>query len=96
MSENVVSPVALIHSSSSTLTAGDPDLGGVLVGSFTGTVEADGLIQLADLTSFTVIYSDSAAPDAFVAHTVHALQLFSYDTNGGPSSFDFATSRGSA
>jgi hypothetical protein len=29
-----------------------------------------------------------------VAHTVHALQLFSYDTNGGPSSPDFADSGG--
>ena len=71
-------------------TVGTPDPRGILTGSFTGTVEADGLIGRADLTSFGVSYQDSTAGLLFKATSPQALQLFSYNTNGGASSLDFA------
>ena len=43
-----------------------PDPGGRLEGTFIGTVEPSGLIQLNDLNSFTALYVDFAAPGGFV------------------------------
>lgn len=58
-----------------------------LVGSFTGTLEPDGLIERADLTSF------SAALTLQTTTTFRAdltdLTLFSYDWAGGATTLDF-------
>lgn len=53
----------------------------VLTGSFTGVVEPSGLIELADLTSFSATYAASSWGLA-------DLSLFSFDTNEGASSLD--------
>ena len=45
-----------------TVTGSVPDPGGILSGSFTGTVEPSGLIELGDLTSFSDTYFNSASP----------------------------------
>ncbi len=76
-------------------TAGASDPGAILTGSFTGTVESNGLIELGDLTSFSAFYQDSAAGQSFVAASPLALDLFSYNINGGNSSLDFAVEGGS-
>ena len=41
---------------------GAADPGAVLTGSFTGTVEPSGLIELSDLTAFSDVFSDMSLP----------------------------------
>lgn len=67
-------------------TGADP--GGLLSGTFTGTVEPTGRIELGDLSSFSAFYSDSAGQG--LGEDLSQLTLFSYDINGGASSFDVA------
>ena len=67
-----------------------PDPGGRLEGTFIGTVEPSGLIQLNDLNSFTALYVDFAAPGGFVNMGLGDLTLFSFDVGGGSSTLDFA------
>jgi hypothetical protein len=71
-------------------TSGSPDPGGVLTGSFTGTVEPSGLIELSDLTAFTETYTDTADPGGVVSQNLTDTTLFSYNTAGGASSLDIA------
>jgi hypothetical protein len=72
------------------ITAGAPDPGGLLTGSFTGTVEASGLIELSDLTAFSAVYTDTANPGGFEFQDLSTTTLFSYDTVGSASSLDIA------
>jgi hypothetical protein len=65
-----------------------PDPGGVLSGTFTGTVDSTGRIQLADLSAFSATYSDSAFGTGDTQGLAD-LALFSYDTQGGAGSLDF-------
>ncbi|HZU27540.1 MAG TPA: hypothetical protein VFA04_18570 [Bryobacteraceae bacterium] len=60
------------------------------VGSFTGQVEADGLIELADLSAFTVQLEQNGAPVPPFTMGLSQLTLFSFNTNGGASSLDYA------
>jgi hypothetical protein len=61
---------------------------GVLAGSFTGSVEADGFIELADVSSMTVKFAVSGTP----IWSIDSLPVFfSFDTTGGSSSLDFIT-----
>jgi hypothetical protein len=60
---------------------------GTLTGSFTGTVEADDLIEQGDLTSFSVSFTVGSL---FEIIPLAELTLFSYNLNGGPSSLDIA------
>jgi hypothetical protein len=76
-----------------TLISGTPVPGGLLTGSFTGIEEADGRIQLPDLTSFTAVYSDSTER-AFFANSLIALYVFSFNPNAGASGLTFAASGG--
>jgi hypothetical protein len=71
-------------------TAGTPRPDLALTGTFTGTVEADGTIQLTDLTAFQEVF----ATGGFVTGVVPLadLTLFSFNTNGGASSLDTAGS----
>ena len=55
---------------------------GPFSGSFSGTVEANGLIELSDLISFS-LFSNSTAPS-----------FFSFNTSGGASSLDVAVPPG--
>ncbi len=80
-----------------TVSGSVPDLGGILSGSFTGTVEPSGLIELGDLTSFSDTYFDSANPGGISLNSgdpPFKLSLFSYNTTGGASSLDIAGSVG--
>ncbi len=74
---------------------GPSDPGGVLSGSFTGTIESDGHVSLADLTSFSATYSDTASPSGLATLSLDLLSFFDYATNGGASSLaieaNFAT-----
>ena len=63
---------------------GQPDSSSILTGSFTAVVEPNGLIEQADLKSFTAKFS----PYLF-SWTLSDLSLFSFNTNGGASSLDF-------
>jgi hypothetical protein len=56
-------------------------------GSFTGTVEASGLIELSDLTAFFVFAHVEGTP--FFDNSLSNLTLFSYDTGAGASSLGF-------
>lgn len=67
---------------------GEPDPGGILTGTFTGTVEPSGLIELGDLSSFSVLHTDSAG--VALGESLPSLTLFSYDINGGASSLGVA------
>lgn len=63
-----------------------------MTGSFSGTVEAGGLIELADLSDlsfvFTVPSTDPQAP--ILQFSGHGLpSFFSFNTTGGSSSLDF-------
>jgi hypothetical protein len=60
---------------------------GILFGTFTGTVEPDGFIQLADLTDIDVMSNIF-----FGALTRANFSLFSFNTTGGSSSLDFIAS----
>lgn len=71
-----------------------PDPGGILTGSFSGTVEPSGLIELGDLTAFSVAYSDTGFPAGHVSLALGDLKLFSYNTLGGPSSLDIDAGSG--
>lgn len=64
---------------------GGPTPGGTLIGSFTGVVEADGFIEQGDLSAFSA-HLFPFAPTIGRG----SLTLFSYDTNGGASTLDFA------
>lgn len=70
------------------LVGGGPEPTALLNGSFTGTVEPDGFIERSDLTAFSAVYNDPGS--AFINMPLNALTLFSFDTNGGASSLDFA------
>lgn len=74
---------------------GAPDPGGILTGTFTGTAEPGGFIQLGDLTSFSDSYSDAANPTGLggTAMNLASLSAFSYLTMGGPSTLDIAGGR---
>ncbi len=63
--------------------------GTFLVGSFSGVVEANGLIELGDLQSFSAALYALEGTTSVGAPS--DLSLFSYDTAGGASSLDFAT-----
>ena len=77
-----------------TVSGSVPDPGGILSGSFTGTVEPSGLIELGDLTSFSDTYFDLANPGGIGLNSLFNLSLFSYNTTGGASSLDIAGSFG--
>jgi hypothetical protein len=66
--------------------------GGLLSGTFTGVVEPGGLIRLADLSTFSDIFTDSLAPMgvATTGMNLASLTTFSYLTMGGPSTLDVA------
>lgn len=72
-----------------TISLGGTDPGGILTGSFTGTVESSGFINLADLTSFTANYGDTSYPTDFRVILAN-LSLFSFSTSGGNGSLDVA------
>jgi hypothetical protein len=84
----ILGAITFAHSSwattidSFTFTQGDYSEGQIisasLFGTFAGVVEPDGFIERADLTSFSVAL-DNVTP-----------AFFSYDTNGGASSLNFA------
>jgi len=60
-------------------------------GSFTGTVESGGWIELTDLSAFQVRLDDSNGnPIPPFSMGLPSLTLFSFDINGGVSSLDFA------
>lgn len=69
-----------------------PVLGDTLTGSFTGTVEAGGLIEQVDLTAFSVSFSKNGNPVSGIV--LPDLTLFSYNLNGGSSSLDIAGTLG--
>jgi hypothetical protein len=71
------------------LTPGTPDPGGVLTGSFTAKVGASPVIGLADLTSFSAVYSDTADGD-LGSLGLSALTIFSYIPGGGGSALGFS------
>lgn len=67
---------------------------GTLTGTFTGTLESDGSIQLADLTAFSISYSINLGPPSGIetdSYSLQDLKLFSFmpGTNGPNSSLDF-------
>jgi hypothetical protein len=74
-------------------TVGASEPGIALTGSFSGTVESDGLIEPDDLNSFQVFFTS----DTFEvgSESLTNLTLFSFDTNGGASTLDFAGSSAS-
>jgi hypothetical protein len=75
------------------LTIGAADPGGILTGTFTATVEPDGLILLADLTAFSDSYSDSAAK-GIIGMGLADLTVFGYDVTEGSGSLDTAGTYG--
>ncbi len=75
------------------LAVGAADPGGILAGTFTGTVEPDGLVRLADLTAFSDSYSDSAAK-GIVGMSLADLSVFAYDATSGFGSLDMAGTYG--
>ncbi|MGH9445224.1 MAG: PEP-CTERM sorting domain-containing protein [Terriglobia bacterium] len=81
---------------SDTYVVGSPDPGGMLTGSFTGTAEPDGYIELNDLTAFSATYTDDADPTGMAVPSLNSndLTLFSFNTAGGNSSLDFADNGG--
>jgi hypothetical protein len=58
-----------------------------LTGSFTGTLEQSGFMDLADLSAFTVTTSTA---DFVVTETLNLVGFFSFNVNGGSSSFGLA------
>jgi hypothetical protein len=81
------------NAQASGLVAGDPVPRAILAGAFTGTEEADGRIQLADLTSFVVDYTDSTMR-VFFSTADGPPYLFSYNPNGGASGLTYAVTGG--
>ena len=61
----------------------------LLTGSFTGTVEPSGLIELGDLTAFSDLFTGGGG-DIEAAQDLATTTLFSYNTEGGASSLDIA------
>lgn len=61
---------------------------GFVSGQFTGTVEPNGFIELADLSAFSVEGFLIGRPVLLIDDKAK-LQFFSYDTKGGASSFGF-------
>ena len=74
-------------------TQGYPSLASV-TGTFTGTVEPGGSIQLADLTAFSATYSLTGPVTLANTYTLADLQLFSFipGANGPNSSLDIFAS----
>jgi hypothetical protein len=69
---------------------------GVLTGSFTGAVEADGLIKLADLFSANVQVQVNLLPPPLPGgFSLSDISLFSFNTNGGSGTFDLIVPDGS-
>ncbi len=64
---------------------------GTLTGSFTGTVEANGLIEMSDLSSIQVTFSGGSIIQVFGDGPA---TFFSYNTQGGASSLDLVTGIG--
>src|SRR5579863_1085915 len=67
---------------------------GTLTGTFTGTLELDGSIQLADLTAFSTSYAVNLGPPQGMeidSYSLPDLKLFSFmpGTNGPNSTLDF-------
>lgn len=60
---------------------------GLLTASFSGSVEADGFIALADLSAFVLSSNITGEPQTI---NLAGISLFSYNVNGGTGSFDFA------
>jgi hypothetical protein len=56
-------------------------------GSFTGSVEASGLIELSDLSAFQIVGTVNNVP--FSRNSLSLLAFFSYDTGAGASSLGF-------
>lgn len=75
-----------------TVLAEGPFPGATISGSFTGTVEPDGLIEQGDLTAFSAELTISGSSAASLP--LSGLALFSYNTTGGVSSLDFAGTAG--
>jgi PEP-CTERM motif len=76
-----------VQSGFSLVNIGDVDELG-LSGTFTGTVEANGLIQVGDLSAFSM-----ADGGGVVTWSLSELQLFSFDTITGASSLDIMVGR---
>jgi hypothetical protein len=68
---------------------GAPRPTALLTGSFTGTVEPSGLIELGDLTAFSDLFTGGGG-DIEASQDLAATTLFSYNTEGGASSLDIA------
>jgi hypothetical protein len=85
--QNAFSAAVTYTFSQSGWTDGAGDVG-TLTGSFTGTPEANGTIQLADLTSFLASFHETVGnvPNTF---NFTAPAAFSFDTNS-PSSLEFS------
>jgi hypothetical protein len=85
--QNAFSAAVTYTFSQSGWTDGAGDVG-TLTGSFTGTPEANGTIQLGDLTSFLASFHETVAnvPNTF---NFNAPAAFSFDTNS-PSSLEFS------
>jgi len=64
---------------------------GVLNGSFAGTVEASGFIELADLSSINVAFTFSLLDGPMTLSASGPASFFSFDTAGGSSTLDFVT-----
>jgi hypothetical protein len=74
-----------------TVGASRPDL--EVTGVFSGAVEAGGLIELGDLSSFSAVFSVfGIAVIPVGSESLADLTLFSFITTGGPSTLDFAGS----
>ena len=71
---------------------------GVLTGSFTGTVEADGLIEAQDVSSFSAQLALSNGETIFYHYLAPLAAgespFFSYAVDGGASSLDFIATNG--
>jgi len=70
-------------------TVGNPEPNVILSGSFTGTLQADGVIGLSDLTAFTETLNMGTA---VLSQAKSQLTLFSFNTGGGASSLTIAGS----
>jgi len=66
--------------------SGPPYIDAGITGTFTGAVESDGYIRLADLTSFEATVHFSNVVSVSGPLDLGDLTLFSYNTTGGPAS----------
>jgi hypothetical protein len=76
------------------LTQGGYQDGGVLTGSFSGNVEANGFIELSDLKSINLTFTYTPGSVTATLFGYGPATFFSYATNGGSSSLDFVSSIG--